>query len=149
MVFPGASLDKIIVAAKVANANDFILKLPEGYDTILRERGTRLSSGERQRISIARAILRDPRIVILDEATSSLDIETEAQIQDGLEGLVKGRTTFAIAHRLFTLKKADRLLILNKGEIAEIGTHKELISSNGIYSRLCQMQSEFSRIQAW
>ena len=117
------SLDEVIDAAKVANAHDFILNLPDGYDTLLGERGARLSGGERQRIAIARAILREPDILFLDEATSSLDTETEAKIQEALERLVKGRTTFAIAHRLSTLKNADRLLILNQGELAEFGTH--------------------------
>ena len=120
---PEASLEQIVAAAKAANAHDFIMNMPDGYDTLVGERGIRVSGGERQRLSIARAILRDPRILILDEATSNVDTQTEAQIQEALERLVQGRTTFAIAHRLSTLKNAHRLLILDKGKLAEIGTH--------------------------
>ena len=146
---PKVSLDDIIDVAKMANAHDFILKLPDGYDTLTGERGARLSGGERQRIAIARAILREPDILFLDEATSSLDTETEAKIQEALERLVKGRTTFAIAHRLSTLKNADRLLILNQGELAEFGTHDELIAKDGIFARLCLMQTELNKVRAW
>lgn len=146
---PTATLPQIIAAAKAANAHDFILDFPDGYDTIVGERGARLSGGERQRISIARAILRDPKILILDEATSSIDTETEAQIQEALERLIKGRTVFAIAHRLSTLKHADRLFILKNGKIVEMGTHEELIAKNGAYANLCRMQTELSRIRAW
>jgi ATP-binding cassette subfamily B protein len=146
---PEASLEEIVAAAKAANAHGFILETVDGYDTILGERGVRLSGGERQRISIARAILRNPRILILDEATASMDTETESQIQEALGRLIKGRTTFAIAHRLSTLKNANRLLILEKGELAEIGTHDELIANDGIYAKLCRMQTEMSRIRAW
>ena len=146
---PEASMDEIVAAASAANAHDFILNFPEGYDTPVGERGVRVSGGERQRLSIARAILRNPRILILDEATASVDTQTEAQIQEALERLIKGRTTFAIAHRLSTLKNADRLLILDKGELAEIGTHDELIARHGIYAKLCRMQTEMSKIRAW
>jgi ATP-binding cassette, subfamily B, bacterial len=146
---PEASLDEVAAAAKAANAHDFILDFPEGYDTIVGERGARVSGGERQRLSIARAILRNPRILILDEATASVDTQTEAQIQEALERLIKGRTTFAIAHRLSTLKNAHRLLIIDKGELAEMGTHDELIANDGIYANLCRMQSEMSRLRAW
>ncbi|MCZ6633801.1 MAG: ABC transporter transmembrane domain-containing protein [bacterium] len=146
---PDASLEEIIGAAKAANAHDFILKLPDSYDTPVGERGVRLSGGERQRISIARAILRNPRILILDEATSSMDTETESQIQEALHRLIQGRTTFAIAHRLSTLKHANRLLILENGELAEIGTHDELIAQDGIYARLCRMQTELSKLRVW
>lgn len=146
---PGATLDEIVAAAKAANAHDFILDFPEGYDTPVGERGLRVSGGERQRLSIARAILRNPRILILDEATASVDTETEAQIQDAIARLIEGRTTFAIAHRLSTLKNANRLLILDKGELAEIGTHDELIRRDGIYARLCRMQTEMSKLRAW
>ncbi len=146
---PEASMDEIVAAAAAANAHDFILNFPEGYDTPVGERGVRVSGGERQRLSIARAILRNPRILILDEATASVDTQTEAQIQEALERLIKGRTTFAIAHRLSTLKNADRLLILDKGELAEIGTHHELIARDGIYAKLCRMQMEMSKIRAW
>jgi ATP-binding cassette subfamily B protein len=145
---PEASLAEIVAAAKTANAHEFILRLPDGYDTPVGERGVRLSGGERQRISIARAILRDPRILILDEATSSMDTETEAQIQEALHRLIQGRTTFAIAHRLSTLKHANRLLIVEKGKLAEIGSHDELIAQDGIYARLCHMQTELSKLRA-
>ena len=146
---PESSLDEIMGAAMAASAHDFIMNLPDGYETLLGERGARLSGGERQRLSIARAVLRNPRILFLDEATSNLDTETEARIQDALAHLVKERTTFAIAHRLSTLKHANRLLILNQGELGEIGTHDELIAKDGIYAKLCRMQSEMSRIHAW
>jgi len=145
---PEASLDEIVAAAKAANAHDFVMNLPDGYDSPLGERGVRLSGGERQRVSIARAILRDPRILILDEATSSMDTETESKIQEALGRLVKGRTTFAIAHRLSTLKNAHRLLVIDKGNLSEIGTHDELLANDGIYARLCRMQSELSRLRA-
>lgn len=146
---PDASLDEIVAAARAAHAHDFLMNLPHGYDTIVGERGTLLSGGERQRVSIARAILRDPRILILDEATSSVDTETEVKIQEALERLIRGRTTFAIAHRLSTLRHASRLLILDKGSVAEIGTHDELIEADGVYARLVRMQSELTRRQAW
>jgi ATP-binding cassette subfamily B protein len=113
------------------------------------ERGTKVSTGERQRLAIARAILKDPRILILDEATSSVDTETEAKIQEALERLVKGRTTFAIAHRLSTLRNADRLFVIEKGELAEMGTHEALIEQDGIYAKLCRMQTRLSSIRAW
>jgi ATP-binding cassette subfamily B protein len=140
---------EVIAAAKAANAHDFIMNFPDGYDTVVGERGERVSGGERQRISIARAILKDPRILILDEATSSVDTETESKIQEALGRLIKGRTVFAIAHRLSTLKHSNRLLILEKGGLAEIGTHDELIEMDGIYAKLCKMQTELSQIRAW
>ena len=146
---PESSLEQIVAAAKAANAHDFIMNMADGYDTLVGERGTRVSGGERQRLSIARAILRDPRILILDEATSNVDTETESQIQEALERLIQGRTTFAIAHRLSTLKNSHRLLILDKGKLAEIGTHDELIEQDGIYAKLCRMQAEMSRLRAW
>jgi ATP-binding cassette subfamily B protein len=143
---PEASRDEIIRAAKAANAHDFISNLPEGYDTIVGEGGTGLSGGERQRISIARAILLNPKILILDEATSSVDTETERQIQKALETLVQGRTTIAIAHRLSTLYNADRIIALEHGRIAEMGTPTELIEQKGVFYNLVQIQSQFARL---
>ena len=131
------------------NAHDFIIKFPDGYDTMVGERGARVSGGERQRISIARAILKNPRVLILDEATSSVDTETESKIQEALERLVQGRTVFAIAHRLSTLKYADRLVVLKEGEVDEIGTHEELLAREGTYAGLCEKQTELSKIRAW
>lgn len=145
---PRVSRADIVAAAKAANAHDFIVNFPDGYDTMVGERGTGLSGGEKQRISIARAVLKDPRILILDEATSSVDTETESLIQAALERLVEGRTTFAIAHRLSTLRKADKLIILDKGELTEMGTHNELMNNNGLYKRLVDLQSELSSIKA-
>ena len=146
---PGASRMEIMAAGKAANAHDFIMKFPDGYDTTVGERGTRVSGGERQRISIARAILKNPRVLILDEATSSVDTETESKIQEALERLIQGRTVFAIAHRLSTLKYADRLVVLKDGRVDEIGTHEELIAQNGTYAGLCEKQTELSKIRAW
>ncbi|MGQ9609470.1 MAG: ABC transporter ATP-binding protein [bacterium] len=145
---PDATPEEIMQSAKIANAHDFIVKFPEGYDTNVGERGQKLSGGERQRISIARAILHDPKILILDEATSMVDTETEKQIQEALARLVKGRTTFAIAHRLSTLKNADRLVVLEDGKIVEIGTHDELMEKKGLYFKLVEMQTEMSKIKA-
>jgi ATP-binding cassette subfamily B protein len=146
---PDATMRQVIAAAKAANAHDFIVDFPDAYDTQVGERGTKVSTGERQRLAIARAILKDPRILILDEATSSVDTETEAKIQEALERLVKGRTTFAIAHRLSTLRNADRLFVIEKGELAEMGTHEALIEQDGIYAKLCRMQTRLSSIRAW
>lgn len=143
---PEATRQEIIRAAKAANAHDFIINLPEGYDTIVGEGGTGLSGGERQRISIARAILLDPKILILDEATSSVDTETERQIQKALEILVQGRTTIAIAHRLSTLYNADRIIALDHGRIAEMGTPHELMEQKGLFYNLVQIQSQFARL---
>lgn len=144
---PDASYEEIIGAAKLANAHDFIMKLPDGYETELFRRGTNLSGGEKQRINIARAILLNPRILILDEATASVDTETELQIQQAINTLVKGRTTIAIAHRLSTLKNADRIVVVEKGEIAEIGTHEELEKSGGIYADMLGKQKKALEIR--
>jgi ATP-binding cassette subfamily B protein len=142
---PSASLGAVVEAAKAANAHDFICKLGQGYDTVVGERGHTLSGGERQRISIARAILHDPRILILDEATSSVDTETEHQIQEALDRLIAGRTVFAIAHRLSTLRKASRLFVISEGRLAESGTHRELLDkTDGIYRKLYEMQLQLA-----
>lgn len=146
---PDATLDQIIEAARAANAHDFIVGFPDGYDTMVGERGHTLSGGERQRISIARAILNNPKILILDEATSSVDTETEKLIQEALDRLISNRTTIAIAHRLSTLRKADRLVILDKGQIVEQGSHDELANKEGgVYAKLVRMQSEMQSIIA-
>ena len=138
---PDASRDEIMAAARAAHAHEFILRLPHGYDSMVGERGQGLSGGERQRISIARALLIDPRILILDEATSSVDSETEKEIQKALENLVQGRTTIAIAHRLSTLHRADRLVVLDRGRVVEEGTHDALMASQGAYYNLYQAQA--------
>jgi len=143
---PGATLEDVMEAARTANAHEFILSKPDGYDSLVGERGAKLSGGERQRISIARAILHDPRILILDEATSSVDVETEKQIQEAIARLVAGRTTFAIAHRLSTLRNATRLVVLEKGEIAEMGTHAELMDKKGVFYDLVQTQTQVTQI---
>ncbi len=146
---PDATIDAIIAAARAANAHDFIVGFPDGYDTQVGERGHTLSGGERQRISIARAILNNPKVLILDEATSSVDTETEKLIQEALDRLISNRTTIAIAHRLSTLSKADRLVILDKGEIVEQGPHDELRDKEGgTYAKLVRMQSEMQSIMA-
>jgi subfamily B ATP-binding cassette protein MsbA len=137
---PDATAEEIFEAAKKANAHSFILALPNGYSTEVGERGAKLSGGERQRIAIARAVLRDPKILILDEATSSLDAETEVLIREALEKLMRGRTTFIIAHRLYTVEKVDRVVVLEKGRIAEIGPHRELLNKGGLYKRLYELQ---------
>ena len=137
---PHATRLEIIAAARAAHAHEFILRLPQGYDSLVGERGQALSGGERQRISIARALLIDPRVLILDEATSSVDSETEKEIQKALDNLVKGRTTIAIAHRLSTLRKADRLVVLDRGQVVEVGSHDELMLKEGAYFRLYQAQ---------
>ena len=142
---PGAGEKDVIAAAKAANAHDFVVGFPDGYDTMVGERGQSLSGGERQRISIARAILHNPRILILDEATSSVDSETEKQIQQALDRLVEGRTTIAIAHRLSTLQAADRLVVLEKGRVVEQGLHSELVDKEGgVYAKLHKTQVEMS-----
>jgi ATP-binding cassette subfamily B protein len=133
---PDASPEEIIAAARAARAHEFILNLTDGYDSLVGERGQSLSGGERQRISIARAILTDPRILILDEATSSVDTETEREIQEALGNLIEGRTTIAIAHRLSTLRKADKLVVLEQGAITGVGSHEKLLQTSETYIRL-------------
>ena len=145
---PDAPMEQIIAAAKAANAHEFIVKFPDGYDSEVGERGGRLSGGERQRISISRAILHNPRILILDEATSSVDVQTEQKIQQAIDRLVQNRTTFAIAHRLSTLRNADRLLVLEKGKAVECGSHDELMEKKGVYFKLVETQREVSEIRS-
>ena len=142
---PEATLEEIKEVCKIANADEFIEKFPEGYKTIVGERGVKLSGGQRQRIAIARALLANPKILILDEATSSLDSESEALIQEGLNRLRQGRTTFVIAHRLSTIRSADQILVVEAGEILERGTHDELIAMNGRYKQLYDKQYKFEQ----
>jgi len=147
---PTASLEEVMEAAQAANAHHFIVNFPDGYDTYVGERGHRLSGGERQRIAIARAILHNPRILILDEATASVDTETERLIQEGLERLVQNRTVFAIAHRLSTLRNASRLVVMEDGRIVEMGRHEELMErENGIYAKLVKMQLEMNSTEGF
>jgi subfamily B ATP-binding cassette protein MsbA len=135
-----ASEEELITAAKAANAYQFISRLPEGFDTVIGERGMKISDSERQRLAIARAILKNPPILLLDEATSSLDAESEKLVQEAIENLMMNRTVVMIAHRLSTVKKADRIIVLDRGVIVEQGDHKELLSREGVYSRLHNLQ---------
>ncbi|HEY5443815.1 MAG TPA: ATP-binding cassette domain-containing protein, partial [Pyrinomonadaceae bacterium] len=142
---PHANLEKIKEMCRIANADEFIEKFPTGYETVVGERGVKLSGGQRQRIAIARALLADPRILILDEATSSLDSESEALIQEGLRRLRQGRTTFVIAHRLSTIRSADQILVVESGQMVERGTHAELIEIAGRYKQLYDKQYLFEQ----
>ena len=135
-----ATDEEIIAAAEAVNAHEFITQLPEGYDTEVGERGVKLSGGQKQRISIARTILRDPKILILDEATSALDSESELLVKEALEKLMEGRTSFVIAHRLSTVLKADRIVVLNKGKVVEVGSHEKLLAKGGMYEKLYEVQ---------
>ena len=137
---PKATMEEIIDAAKAAEAHEFITAFPEGYNTLVGERGSTLSGGQRQRVAIARALLKDPGILILDDSTSSVDIETEYQIQKALQALLKNRTTFVITQRLSTIKNAHKIIVLDSGEIAEMGTHEELVKKDGLYKRIYETQ---------
>jgi ATP-binding cassette, subfamily B, bacterial len=137
---PEASVEEVHEAAKAAFADGFLRALPEGYDTFLGERGVRLSGGQRQRIAIARAMLKNPPLLLLDEATSALDAESERMVQAALESAMTGRTTIVIAHRLATVQKADRIVVLDHGGIVEQGTHATLVAQNGVYARLAALQ---------
>jgi ABC-type multidrug transport system fused ATPase/permease subunit len=140
---PGATRDEIVEACRVAHCDEFITQFPDGYDSVVGERGIKLSGGQRQRVSIARAILASPRVLILDEATSSLDSESEQMIQDGLRKLRSGRTTFVIAHRLSTIRSADQILVVEAGAIVERGSHADLLAANGRYRQLHDKQYKF------
>jgi subfamily B ATP-binding cassette protein HlyB/CyaB len=138
---PAMPIERVVEAAKLAGAHDFILELPEGYDTIVGERGASLSGGQRQRIAIARALVTNPRILIFDEATSALDYESERIIQDNMQRIAQGRTVFVIAHRLSTVRRSDRIITIDRGRLVEDGTHEELITKGGRYATLHRVQA--------
>ena len=137
---PAADRERVVAAARTVNAHDFIAALPKGYDTRLSERGQNLSQGQRQLLAFARVLAADPEILILDEATASIDTETELLIQDALRKLTAGRTSIIIAHRLQTIQEADRVLVLDRGQVAEVGTHEELLAARGLYFTLHELQ---------
>ena len=143
----GVTVERVMQAADVANAHSFIARLPDGYDTVLGERGVGLSGGERQRLSIARAVLKNPTILFFDEATASVDSETEHLIQESIEKLIHGRTTLMIAHRLSTLRKANKIIVVDKGKILEMGTPEELLAQKGKYYKLIQIQNMSDELQ--
>lgn len=138
---PDASVEQVIHAAEVANAHEFIARQPDGYDSMLGERGVGLSGGEKQRLSIARAVLKNPSVLVFDEATAAVDSETENLIQEAIERLISGRTTLMIAHRLSTLRKANKIIVVDQGKIIECGSHEELMALNGKYRRLIEIQA--------
>ena len=138
---PGATMDEVIDAAKAADAHAFIAAMPQGYDTVLGERGVKLSGGQRQRLAIARAIIKKPKILLLDEATSNLDTASEQAVQGAIERILGGRTVIMVAHRLSTVKNADKIFVLKKGELAETGTHEELLKLGGVYKSLYEAQT--------
>ena len=140
------SVEEVMRAADIANAHEFIIRQPDGYDTVLGERGVGLSGGERQRLSIARAILKNPSILVFDEATASVDSETEHLIQEAIENLISGRTTIMIAHRLSTLSKANKIVVVDNGEIIECGTPEELMALKGKYYKLVEIQSMSDKV---
>jgi subfamily B ATP-binding cassette protein HlyB/CyaB len=147
LVDPTMPMERVIAAAKLAAAHDFILELPEGYDTLVGERGSSLSGGQRQRIAIARALVTDPRVLIFDEASSALDYASERAIQDNMRQIAAGRTVFIIAHRLSTVRRADRIITLERGRMVEDGSHDELMSRNGRYAKLHLLQAGINDIR--
>ena len=145
---PGATREEIIAAAKAAHADSFIRRLPEGYDTVITENGGNLSQGQKQLLCIARVMLVDPPMLILDEATSNIDTMTELRVQKAFAAMVKGRTSFVVAHRLSTIKESDRILVMNQGHVVETGTHEELLAKGGFYAKLYRSQFEAQEQQA-
>jgi ATP-binding cassette subfamily B protein len=137
---PGAAMSEVEAACRAANIHEFIASLPEGYETVVGERGYRLSGGEKQRVAIARVILKDPRVLILDEATSHLDSQSEALIQDAMQKVMQGRTSIVIAHRLSTVRGADQILVMQKGQLVQRGRHEDLLTQGGLYANLYETQ---------